>query len=99
MSRFDEILRRYKERTACEPSRPVELQVLARIRAQEAASPNAIIALPAFRPGAMAASLLMGMFAVGLVPAATSAASPVSDLSVFSPDTPQLALIQLGKTR
>lgn len=96
MSKLDEVLARYRERTAIKPSAPVELKVLARLRAAEAASPSAIIALPAFRPGAMAAAMLMGMAAVGLVPMTTATASPVSDLSVFSPDAPQLTILQLG---
>lgn len=99
MSNFDELMRRYKERTACDPSGPIELRVLARVRAQEAASPSRIIALPAFRPGAMAAAMVMGIMAVGLVPVTTSAASPVTDLSIFSPDAPQLALMRLSNSK
>lgn len=99
MSNFDKLMQRYKERTACEPSGPIELRVLARVRALQAVSPGRIVALPAFRPGAMAVAMVMGIMAVGLVPVTTSAASPVTDLSIFSPDAPQIPLTRLSNTK
>ncbi len=98
MSKFDALLRRYKERTTCDPSESIELMVLARISAREAMSPGAVLSARAFRPGAMAAGLLMGLVTAGLMPVATSsAATATTDLAIFAPDAPHLPSTWLGR--
>ncbi len=43
MAKLDALLRKYRERTACDPIEPVELKVLARLRGREAASVGACL--------------------------------------------------------
>lgn len=99
MAKLDALLRKYRERTACDPIEPVELKVLARLRGREAASVGAIAARPAFRPAAIAGGFFMGLVAVGFAPLATTATASVPELAVFAPDAPNLPSTWLGQTK
>lgn len=99
MPKLDHLLRKYKERTACDPVGPVELKVLARLRGKEAASIRSITARPVFRPAAMASGFFMGLIAVGFAPITISATAAPPELAAFAPDASNLPSTWFGQTR
>lgn len=98
MPKLDALLRKYKERTECDPIAPVELKVLARLRGREMGSVRAIAARPVFRPTAMAAGFIMGLIAVGLAPATITATAAPPELAVFASDASNLPSTWFGRT-
>jgi hypothetical protein len=90
MSDLDALLRKYRDRTSCNPPDATEIRVLTHIRASGAASPLPLMFQPAFRPAAMLAGLFIGIAFAGLAPVLTpNHAAP--DLSVFAADSSYLA--------
>ena len=98
MPKLDDLLHKYKERTACDPVEPLELKVLARLRGKEAASMGSIAARPVFRPAAMASGFFMGLVAVGLAPVTISATAAPPELAAFAPDASNLPSTWFGQT-
>ena len=98
MPKLDALLRKYKERTECDPVEPVELKVLARLRGRETGSVRAITARPVFRPAAMATGFFIGLVAVGLAPVTITATASPQELAVFAPDASNLPSTWFGRT-
>lgn len=90
MPDLDALLRKYKDRTSCNPPDALELQVLTQVRVTEAAASLPLITQPAFRPAAMVAGLVIGVFIAGITPDMTPTYS-TADLGVFAADSPHLA--------
>ncbi|WP_428406754.1 hypothetical protein [Hyphococcus sp.] len=99
MPKLDQLLLKYKERTACEPVEPVELKVLAKLRAGQVTSVRAIAARPPFRQVAVASGFFTGLIAVGLAPVTTTATATdfVPELAAFAPDAPELPSTWFGR--
>ena len=95
MPDLDALLRKYRDRTSCNPPDTIELRVLTQIQAAEAAAPLQLIMQPAFRPAAMFAGLVIGVFIAGIAPVLTPAHS-TADLGIFAADSPHLASASLN---
>lgn len=90
MPDLDALLRKYKDRTSCNPPDAIESQVLTQIQATEAAAFLPLIIQPAFRPAAMFTGLVIGIIIAGTMPALRPTHS-TADLGVFAADSPYLA--------
>lgn len=97
MSRFEALLRKYREQTACDPADSLELNVLARLRNEASDSVLTPLSKPSVRPAAAAVGLLMGLLAVAAPPFAAGAEGPMPELTVFAPDAPQLLSTWMGR--
>lgn len=90
MLNLDALLRKYRDRTSCNPPDAIEIQVLTHIRAGGIATPHHFMVQPAFRLAAMLTGLFIGIVFAGLAPVLTPGHS-IPDLGVFAADSPYLA--------
>lgn len=90
MSRFEALLRKYRNETACAPPNSIEAKVLERVRAKRDRAIFSYLAKPSRRPAAMAAGMAIGLLTVAAPPFAASAKAPLPELAVFAPDAPYL---------
>jgi hypothetical protein len=97
MSRFEALLRKYREQTACDPADSLELNVLARLRNEASDSLQTNLSKPSVRPAAATVGLLVGLLAVAAPPFAAGAEGPIPELTVFAPDAPQLLSTWMGR--
>lgn len=96
MSKLDGLVGRYRRQTDSPPPDDAEAKVLARVRARADGSLEAIISLPAFRPSAIAAGLVMGLISTALVPPTLAAQETLPELAVFAPHSSYLVTSSLG---
>jgi hypothetical protein len=99
MSRFEALLRKYREQTACDPTDSIESTVLARLRMKSGDSGQARLAKPSIRWAAIGAGLAIGLLAAALPPFAANAERPMPELAVFAPDAQHPPLIWLDAAR
>lgn len=95
MSRFEALLRKYKERSECDPPEFAASNVFARLRLASGDSVQALLARPQIRSAALAAGLVMGLIAATAPPIMANAAEPMPELTVFAPDMEHPPLIWL----
>lgn len=90
MSRFEALLRRYRNDTECAPPHSIESKVLERVGSKRDSAIFSYFNKPAGRPAAMAAGMAMGLLTVAAPPFTASARGPLPELTVFAPDAPYL---------
>lgn len=99
MSRLDNLLNRYKERTDYEPSGSVEAKVLARIQARQSQFSLTLFSQPSFRALAVSIGLAIGVVVPGLTSVAKPLEDPATGLAVFSTNAPHLPTSWIGQTK
>lgn len=95
MSRFEALLRKYREQTACDPTDSIESNVFARLRMKSGDSAQAHLAKPQIRSAAIAAGLAMGLLAAAAPPSTANAEGPMPELAVFAPGAQHSPLVWL----
>lgn len=94
MSRFEALLRKYREQTACDPTDSIESNVFARLRTNRGDSVRAHFTKPQIRSAAIVAGLGMGLLAAAR-PFTANAGGPMPELAVFAPDAQHSPLVWL----
>ncbi|MCK5750153.1 MAG: hypothetical protein KAH44_28310 [Oricola sp.] len=98
MSKLDDLFGRYRRQADLVPDEPVESKVQAKIRIARQNSVQAIIALPSFRPTAIAAGLLIGLLSTTHIQSVTNERAMLPELDVFAPQSTYLLASSIGLT-
>lgn len=98
MPRLDGIIGRYRRRTDQSAPEHTEEKVLARLQDRALGSVEAVVALPLFRPSAVAAGLIIGLLSIPLAQSTYAAPETLPELAVFAPHSPYLVASILGQS-